>query len=57
MANPTNSALESGEWTKSIIWEPNAPFRSFTQLELREVEEVQQDYAGTQGGKSYYAMI
>jgi transcription initiation factor TFIID subunit 1, fungi type len=49
IANPTNTALESGEWIKSIIWEPNTPFRNFTQLELREVEETQSEYVGNQG--------
>ncbi|KIY67523.1 TAF1 transcription initiation factor TFIID subunit TAF1 [Cylindrobasidium torrendii FP15055 ss-10] len=31
---PANKALESGAWTQSIIWSPDAPFRDFTQLEL-----------------------
>ena len=45
-ANPTNTALESGEWTKSIIWEPNASFRNFTQLELQEVDDVRLENNG-----------
>lgn len=27
LTNPVNKALESGEWTQSIIWGPKAPFR------------------------------
>jgi hypothetical protein len=43
-ANPTNQLLESGDWIKSIIWEPGSSFRDFTQLELNDVEEVQNEY-------------
>ncbi|EIW86914.1 TAF1 transcription initiation factor TFIID subunit TAF1 [Coniophora puteana RWD-64-598 SS2] len=36
---PVNKSLESGAWTQSIIWNPNAPFRDFTQLELDHEED------------------
>lgn len=45
LANPTNAALEAGEWTKSIIWDSKAPFRNFTQLELHETEDTTAEYS------------
>lgn len=36
LTTPQNKILESGVWTQSIIWNPRAPFRDFTQLELNE---------------------
>lgn len=50
-ANPTNSALESGDWTKSIIWEPKTSFRDFTQLELNEVDGGSAEYQSYNHGK------
>lgn len=47
LTTPVNKALESGAWTQSIIWSPNAPFRDFAQLELNEedlAEEHPQGY-------------
>lgn len=43
LTTPVNKALESGAWTQSIIWSPNAPFRDFIQLELNE-EDIVEDH-------------
>ncbi|KAF8167697.1 TAF1 transcription initiation factor TFIID subunit TAF1 [Crassisporium funariophilum] len=40
LTTPINKALESGSWTQSIIWSPNAPFRDFTQLEFNHEDDV-----------------
>jgi hypothetical protein len=37
---PANKTLESGAWTRSIIWSPRAPFRDFTQLEFNHEDDV-----------------
>ncbi|GBE77413.1 Putative transcription initiation factor TFIID 111 kDa [Sparassis crispa] len=36
LTTPQNKVLESGVWTQSIIWNPRAPFRDFTQLEMND---------------------
>ncbi|CAL1694154.1 unnamed protein product [Somion occarium] len=43
LTTPLNKALESGLWTQSIIWNPRAPFRDFTQLELNEEDLTQEE--------------
>jgi hypothetical protein len=40
LTTPINKALESGAWTRSIIWSPRAPFRDFTQLEFNHEDDV-----------------
>ncbi|GLB35948.1 putative protein of unknown function (DUF3591) [Lyophyllum shimeji] len=40
LTTPANTVLESGAWTQSIIWAPNAPFRDFTQLEFNHEDDV-----------------
>ncbi|KAG5654712.1 hypothetical protein H0H81_007468 [Sphagnurus paluster] len=40
LTTPANKVLESGAWTQSIIWGPNAPFRDFTQLEFNHEDDV-----------------
>ena len=40
LTTPANKALESGSWTQSIIWGPNAPFKDFTQLEFNHEDDV-----------------
>ncbi|KAF8922160.1 hypothetical protein CPB85DRAFT_1266178 [Mucidula mucida] len=40
LTTPANKALESGAWTQSIIWSPDAPFRDFTQLEFNHEDDV-----------------
>lgn len=40
LTTPVNKALESGAWTQSIIWGPEAPFRDFTQLEFNHEDDV-----------------
>ncbi|KAG6866058.1 hypothetical protein C0991_009155 [Blastosporella zonata] len=40
LTTPVNKVLESGAWTQSIIWAPNAPFRDFTQLEFNHEDDV-----------------
>ncbi|KNZ74154.1 Putative transcription initiation factor TFIID 111 kDa subunit [Termitomyces sp. J132] len=40
LTTPVNKALESGAWTQSIIWGPNAPFKDFTQLEFNHEDDV-----------------
>ncbi|KAF8640571.1 hypothetical protein AX17_000233 [Amanita inopinata Kibby_2008] len=40
LTTPVNKALESGTWTQSIIWGPNAPFKDFTQLEFNHEDDV-----------------
>ncbi|KAH8119903.1 TAF1, transcription initiation factor TFIID, subunit TAF1 [Phellopilus nigrolimitatus] len=43
---PVNNALEEGTWTQSIIWDANAPFRDFTQMEVDpEDENVEERFA------------
>ncbi|KAN0134297.1 Protein of unknown function (DUF3591) domain containing protein [Lactarius tabidus] len=37
---PVNKALESGAWTQSIIWNPRAPFRDFTQIEFNHGDDI-----------------
>ena len=46
LTTPINKAFESGEWTQSIIWGPNVPFRDFTQLELNEEEVIVEEKPG-----------
>ncbi|THV07607.1 hypothetical protein K435DRAFT_709654 [Dendrothele bispora CBS 962.96] len=40
LTTPVNKALESGSWTQSIIWDPDAPFKDFTQLEFNHEDDV-----------------
>ena len=40
LTTPVNKSLESGTWTKSIIWGPNVPFRNFTQLEFNHEDDI-----------------
>ncbi|KAJ6575353.1 TAF1 transcription initiation factor TFIID subunit TAF1 [Mycena capillaripes] len=40
LTTPANKALESGAWTQSIIWNPRAPFKDFTQLEFNHEDDV-----------------
>ena len=40
LTTPANKTLESGAWTRSIIWSPRAPFRDFTQLEFNHEDDV-----------------
>ncbi|KAF9015586.1 atypical/TAF1 protein kinase [Cyathus striatus] len=40
LTTPVNKALESGTWTQSIIWNPHAPFRDFTLLELNHEDDI-----------------
>lgn len=40
LTTPANKALESGAWTQSIIWSPDAPFRDFTQLEFNHEDDI-----------------
>ncbi|KAJ7786552.1 TAF1 transcription initiation factor TFIID subunit TAF1 [Mycena metata] len=40
LTTPANKALESGAWTQSIIWDPRAPFKDFTQLEFNHEDDV-----------------
>ncbi|KAJ7170107.1 TAF1 transcription initiation factor TFIID subunit TAF1 [Mycena filopes] len=40
LTTPANKALESGSWTQSIIWDPRAPFKDFTQLEFNHEDDV-----------------
>jgi len=40
LTTPANKMLESGAWTRSIIWNPRAPFRDFTQLEFNNEDDV-----------------
>lgn len=40
LEQPINSALESGAWAKSIIWDSHTPFVDFTQLQLDDIEET-----------------
>ncbi|KAF8078829.1 TAF1 transcription initiation factor TFIID subunit TAF1 [Lyophyllum atratum] len=40
LTTPANKVLESGAWTQSIIWGPNAPFRDFTQLEFNHEDDI-----------------
>ncbi|KAG6832536.1 hypothetical protein H0H92_000165 [Tricholoma furcatifolium] len=40
LTTPVNKVLESGAWTQSIIWGPNAPFRDFTQLEFNHEDDI-----------------
>ncbi|KZS95904.1 hypothetical protein SISNIDRAFT_483323 [Sistotremastrum niveocremeum HHB9708] len=42
LAKLANASLESGVWTQSIIWDPKAPFRDFTQLETNDDDVVQE---------------
>jgi len=43
LTTPVNKAFESGAWTQSIIWGPNARFRDFTELELNEEEFIPEE--------------
>jgi len=43
LTTPANKSLESGAWTRSIIWSPRAPFRDFTQLEFNHEDDVVPD--------------
>lgn len=40
LTTPVNKTLESGMWTKSIIWGPDVPFKDFTQLEFNHEDDV-----------------
>jgi transcription initiation factor TFIID subunit 1 len=40
LTTPVNKTLESGTWTKSIIWGPNVPFKDFTQLEFNHEDDI-----------------
>jgi hypothetical protein len=40
MQQPVNSALESGLWTQSIIWDRRTPFLDFTQLQLDDDDDM-----------------
>ncbi|KAK7064030.1 putative transcription initiation factor TFIID subunit [Favolaschia claudopus] len=40
LTTPANKALEDGAWTQSIIWDPRAPFKDFTQLEFNHEDDV-----------------
>lgn len=46
LTTPVNKALESGAWTQSIVWGPNARFLDFTQLELNEEEVILEEKPG-----------
>ncbi|KAG6821389.1 hypothetical protein H0H93_014186 [Arthromyces matolae] len=48
LTTPANKALESGAWTQSIIWGPNAPFRDFTQLEFNHEDDVNPEDRNTE---------
>lgn len=48
LAAPLNKALETGDWTQSIIWGPREPFKDFTQLELEEHDVTQDDRPASQ---------
>nr|GAT48436.1 predicted protein [Mycena chlorophos] len=39
LTTPVNKTLESGAWTQSIIWDPRAPFKDFTQLEFNHEDD------------------
>ncbi|KAF7290494.1 DUF3591 domain-containing protein [Mycena kentingensis (nom. inval.)] len=39
LTTPANKSLESGAWTQSIIWDPRAPFKDFTQLEFNHEDD------------------
>lgn len=34
LTTPANKAIESGEWTQSIIWDTRTPFRDFTKVDI-----------------------
>jgi hypothetical protein len=38
MQLPVNTAVETGLWAQSIIWDRKTPFRDFTQL-ITEIDE------------------
>lgn len=42
---PTNTNLESGTWTQSIIWDSKTPFRDFTQVDLSYLEDGYEEEA------------
>jgi transcription initiation factor TFIID subunit 1, fungi type len=42
---PTNTNLESGTWTQSIIWDAKTPFRDFTQVDLSYLEDGYEEEA------------
>jgi len=46
LTTPANKDLESGIWTQSIIWSPDAPFRDFTQLEIHDEDLVPEEKTG-----------
>ncbi|CAG7847620.1 Putative transcription initiation factor TFIID 111 kDa subunit AltName: Full=TAFII-111; AltName: Full=TBP-associated factor 111 kDa [Serendipita indica DSM 11827] len=43
LTTPTNSTLESGVWTQSILWDSKTPFRDFTQIDLSYLEDAYED--------------
>lgn len=45
---PTNTTLESGAWTQSIIWDSKTPFRDFTQVDLSYLEDGYEEEAPRQ---------
>jgi transcription initiation factor TFIID subunit 1, fungi type len=40
LTTPANKSIESGAWTRSIIWGPHAPFRDFTKIEFNHEDDV-----------------
>jgi transcription initiation factor TFIID subunit 1, fungi type len=46
LTTPSNNVLESGAWTQSIIWSPDAPFREFTQMEFNNADDIPEERTG-----------
>ncbi|TDL28234.1 TAF1, transcription initiation factor TFIID, subunit TAF1 [Rickenella mellea] len=40
LTTPVNTALESGIWTQSIIWDAKTPFRDFSQIEYNHEDDI-----------------
>lgn len=40
LTTPVNTALESGIWTQSIIWDAKTPFRDFAQIEFNHEDDI-----------------
>lgn len=40
LTTPVNKALESGSWTRSIIWDAESPFRDFTHIEFNHEDDI-----------------
>jgi hypothetical protein len=47
LQQPVNSAVESGLWTQSIIWDRRTPFLDFTQLQLDDDDDAVDPAVGT----------